>query len=98
MKSALSYKVLNNKLIAVESISLNEIKTKNFVQVLTNLNALGKTLVVLPEVSENVRRSSDNVAGVSVNVAEHVSVYDLLNADKVVVALASIKYFEEVLK
>jgi len=98
MKSALSFKVLNNKLIAVESISLNEIKTKNFVQVLTNLNALGKTLVVLPEVSENVRRSSDNVAGVSVNVAEHVSVYDLLNADKVVVALASIKYFEEVLK
>jgi large subunit ribosomal protein L4 len=98
MKSALSYKVLNDKFVAVEAINLDEIKTKQFVQVLTNLNANGKTLVVLPEVTENVRRSAANVAGTSVNVQNHVSVYDLLNCDKVVVALDSIKYFEEVLQ
>ena len=98
MKSALSYKVANEKLIAVDSISLNEIKTKNFIQVLEALNACGKTLFVLPEVTENVERSSRNIPNVSVNVANHVSVYDLLNCDKVVVALDSIKYFEEVLK
>jgi large subunit ribosomal protein L4 len=98
MKSALSYKVANEKLIAVDSISLNEIKTKNFVQVLEALNACGKTLFVLPEVTENVERSSRNIPNVSVNVANHVSVYDVLNSDKVVVALDSIKYFEEVLK
>jgi large subunit ribosomal protein L4 len=98
MKSALSYKVANEKFVAVEAISLNEIKTKDFVQVLDNLNANGKTLVILPEVTENVRRSSSNLNRVSVNVANHVSVYDVLNADKVVVALDSIKYFEEVLK
>ena len=96
--SALSYKVANEKLIAVDSISLNEIKTKNFVQVLEALNACGKTLFVLPEVTENVERSSRNIPNVSVNVANHVSVYDVLNSDKVVVALDSIKYFEEVLK
>ena len=98
MKSALSYKVANDKLIAVDTISLNEIKTKNFVQVLESLNACGKTLFVLPEVTENVERSSRNIPNVSVNVANHVSVYDVLNCDKVVVALDSIKYFEEVLK
>ena len=98
MKSALSYKVLNNKLIAVDQISLSEIKTKNFVQVLESLNACGKTLFVLPEVTENVERSSRNIPNVSVNVANHVSVYDVLNCDKIVVALDSIKYFEEVLK
>lgn len=98
MKSALSYKVANDKLIAVDSISLNEIKTKSFVQVLEALNACGKTLFVLPEVTENVERSSRNIPNVSVNVANHVSVYDVLNCEKVVVALDSIKYFEEVLK
>ena len=98
MKSALSYKVANDKLIAVDSISLSEIKTKNFVQVLESLNACGKTLFVLPEVTENVERSSRNIPNVSVNVANHVSVYDVLNCEKVVVALDSIKYFEEVLK
>jgi len=98
MKSALSYKVANEKLVVVDSISLNEIKTKEFVRVLTNLNANGKTLVVLPELTENVRRSAANVAGTSVNVQNHVSVYDLLNCDKVVVALDSVKYFEEVLQ
>ena len=98
MKSALSYKVLNNKLIAVDQISLSEIKTKNFVQVLESLNACGKTLFVLPEVTENVERSARNIPNVSVNVANHVSVYDVLNYDKVVIALDSIKYFEEVLK
>ena len=98
MKYALSYKVLNNKLIAVDQISLSEIKTKNFVQVLESLNACGKTLFVLPEVTENVERSARNIPNVSVNVANHVSVYDVLNYDKVVIALDSIKYFEEVLK
>lgn len=98
MKSALSYKVLNDKLVAVESIELNEIKTKGFVQVLEALNACGKTLVVLPEVTENVERSARNVPNASVNVQNHVSVYDVLNCDKIVVALDSIKYFEEVLK
>ena len=98
MKSALSYKVLNNKLIAVDTITLNEIKTKEFVKVIESLNACGKTLFVLPQVTENVERSSRNIPNVSVNVANHVSVYDVLNYDKVVVALDSIKYFEEVLK
>ena len=97
MKSALSYKVANDKLIAVDSISLSEIKTKNFVQVLESLNACGKTLFVLPEVTENVERSSRNIPNVSVNVANHVSVYDVLNCETLIVTENALKDIEEVL-
>ncbi len=96
-KSALSYKVLKGKFVAVESISLDAIKTKDFLKVIENLNVCGKTLFVLPEVTENVERSARNVPNCSVNVQNHVSVYDILKYDKVVLALDSIKYFEEVL-
>lgn len=98
MKSALSYKVANDKLVAVDSISLTEAKTKEFIKVLEALNACGKTLVVLPEVTENVEKSARNIPNVSVNVTNHVSVYDVLKYDKVVLALDSINYFEGALK
>ncbi len=98
LKSALSYKVLNNKLVAVEAITLEQVKTKDFLQVIANLQLTGKkTLFVLPEVTENVEKSSRNIPNVSVNVQNHVSVYDILKYDQVVLALDSVKYFEEVL-
>ncbi|MFI3252052.1 MAG: 50S ribosomal protein L4, partial [bacterium] len=98
LKSALSYKVLNNKLVAVEAIALEQVKTKDFLQVIENLNLTGKkTLFVLPEVTENVEKSSRNIPNVSVNVQNHVSVFDILKYDQVVLAVDSVKYFEEVL-
>ncbi len=99
LRSALSYKVLNNKLVAVEAIALEQVKTKDFLQVIENLNLTGKkTLFVLPEVTENVEKSSRNIPNVSVNVQNHVSVFDILKYDQVVLAEASVKYFEEGLK
>jgi len=97
MKSALSYKVANNKFIAVDAINLEAIKTKGFVAVQNAINATGKTLFVFPEVSANIEASSRNIPGVSVNTQNHVSVYDVLNCDKIVLVLDSIKYFEEAL-
>ncbi len=98
LKSALSYKVLNNKLVAVEAITLEQVKTKDFLQVINNLNLTGKkVLFVLPEVTENVEKSSRNIPNVSVNVQNHVSVYDILKYDQVVLAVDSVKYYEEVL-
>ncbi|MFI3329970.1 MAG: 50S ribosomal protein L4 [bacterium] len=97
-KSAFSYKVLNNKLVAVEAIALDAVKTKDFLQVIENLKLTGKkTLFVLPEVTENVEKSSRNIPNVSVNVQNHVSVYDILKYDQVVLAVDAVKYFEEVL-
>ncbi|MFI3329726.1 MAG: 50S ribosomal protein L4 [bacterium] len=98
LKSALSYKVLNNKLVAVEAIALEQVKTKDFLQVIENLKLTGKkVLFVLPEVTENVEKSSRNIPNVSVNVQNHVSVFDILKYDQVVLAVDSVKYFEEVL-
>ncbi len=98
LKSALSYKVLNNKLIALEALALEQVKTKEFIKVIENLKLTGKkVLFVLPEVTENVEKSSRNIPNVSVNVQNHVSVYDILKFDQVVLAVDSVKYFEEVL-
>lgn len=98
LKSALSYKVLNEKFVAVDAIQLAEIKTKAFVNVLNNLKVEGKALVVVPELTENVEKSARNLPNVFVTDQSHVSVYDILRYDKLVCALDAIKYFEEVLK
>ncbi len=97
LKIALSHKVLNGNFIAVDTITLEQVKTKEFLKVIANLNATGKTLFVLPEVTENVEKSVRNIPNVSVNVQNHVSVYDILKYEKIVLAEDSIKYFEEVL-
>ena len=98
MKSALSYKVLNDKLIAVDTIVLNEIKTKDFVKVIESLNACGKTLFVLPQVTENVERSSRNIPTMEMVLADGINVYDIINANKVVFTEAAVKKVEEALQ
>lgn len=98
LKSALSYKVLNNKLVAVESIKFDAIKTKDFIAFLNNINANGKTLVLVKELDANTALSARNLQTVFVNTAEHSSVYDILNYDKLVVTSDAISYFEEALK
>ncbi len=98
LKSALSYKVLNDKLVAVESIKFDAIKTKDFIAFLNNINANGKTLVLVKELDANTALSARNLQTVFVNTAEHSSVYDILNYDKLVVTSDAISYFEEALK
>lgn len=100
LKSALSYKVQNGKLIAVDSVKFEEIKTKNFIQFLNNINAEGKTLIVctVEEFTPDLVLSSANVSGTIVLTANSASVYDILCYDKVVVTEAAIKYYEEALR
>lgn len=98
LKSALSYKVLNEKFIAVEDIQFDSIKTKNFVEFLNNINANGKTMILVKELTAEVALSARNISNVFVNSAEHSSVYDILCYDKLVCTSDAISYFEEVLK
>lgn len=98
LKSALSYKVLNEKMIAVEDIKFDAIKTKDFVEFLNNINANAKTLVLVNELDVNVALSARNLSNVFVCPAEHTSVYDILCYDKLVMTSAAISYFEEALK
>ena len=96
IRSLLSSKVLENKLVVVDSLSFDDIKTKNMVNVLNNLKVSGKTLVVLPEKNENVQKSARNIEGVKTSLVNTMNVYDLLKYNTLVITLDTIKKIEEV--
>ena len=97
LKIALSDKLRNNKLVVVDSLHFEQPKTKAFISTLNTLNAEGKVLVGVKEFDLNLDASSNNVPYAFVSTGNHISVYDILNADTLVFTLDTVKYFEEVL-
>ena len=95
LKSALTSRVQENKFIVLDELSLNEIKTKNFVNVMKNLN-VAKALVVLGENNENVVKSAKNVADVKTALVNTINVYDILKYNTVVATKAAVAAIEEV--
>ena len=95
-KSALSSKVLDNEMIVVDSIKLDEIKTKAVVSMLGALKAEGKVLIVMPEVDKTLIKSAGNIPGVKTALVNTLNVYDVLNCDKIVVAKDAVTKIEEV--
>ena len=96
LKSALTDKVANNKLIVVDKLSFDEIKTKSFVTVLNNLKVEGKSLVVLNDNDTNVVMSAKNVPTVKTALTNTINVYDILNAKTLVLTQDAVKTIEEV--
>ena len=96
VKSVLSSKVLENKLVVVDSLPLNDIKTKEMVKALSNLKVEGKALIMLPEKNEKVQKSARNIEGVKTTLVETINVYDLLKYNKLVVTEDTVKKLEEV--
>ena len=96
IRSVLSSKVLEKELVVVDSLPLNEIKTKNMVNALTNLKVEGKTLIVIPEKNENVQKSARNIEGVKTSLVNTINVYDLLKYKNLVITLDTVKKLEEV--
>ena len=82
VKSVLSSKVLENELVVVDSLPLNDIKTKEMVKALSNLKVEGKALIMLPEKNEKVQKSARNIEGVKTTLVETINVYDLLKYNK----------------
>ena len=97
LKSALSYKVQENKFTLVEDIKFDTIKTKNFIQFLNDIKVEGKVMVIVSELTAEVVLSARNLPNVFVCPAEHASVFDILCYDKLVMTADAAKYFEEVL-
>ena len=95
LKSALTSRVQEGKFIVLDELTLNEIKTKNFVNVMKNLN-VAKALVVLGENNENVVRSARNVADVKTALVNTINVYDILKYTTVVATKAAVAAIEEV--
>ncbi len=97
LRSALSYQVLKDQLKVVDTLDFEEPKTKSFATFLNNLGIAGKVLVIGKELSDNVVLASRNMPNVNLVDASHVSVYDLLNCNALVMTKDAVSAFEEVL-
>ena len=96
LKSALSDRLAGGKIIVLDELSLDEAKTKKFVKVLDNLKVGGKALVVTGDVNTNVVRASRNVPTVKTSTANTINVYDLMNAQTVILTRDAVTRIEEV--
>ncbi|MBY6038461.1 50S ribosomal protein L4 [Fictibacillus nanhaiensis] len=97
IKSALSSKVLDNDLIVLEALGFDAPKTKDMIQVLANLSADRKALVVTADYNDHVALSARNIPGVTVVTANGVSVLDVLNHDKLLMTKDAVEKVGEVL-
>ena len=97
LKSVLSYKVQENKFVAVEAIKFEEAKTKNFLNFLANVKVEGKAIVVCSqeELTSEAVLSARNIPGVFLTPVNNASVYEILCYDKMIVTEGAIKYYEE---
>ena len=95
LKSALTSKVQDKKLIVVDELKFDEIKTKNFQNVMNNLN-VKKGLIVLAENDENVVLSAKNIPTVQTTLTNTLNVYDVMKAGTVVLTKDAVAKMEEV--
>ena len=107
--SALSAKAAEGSVIVVDDLSMDTIKTKDFVKFLSAVGSEGKALVVTPEVRENVVKSARNIPGVKTTIARKtvdesgmkicsviLSAYDVLNCEKFIIDAKALQVVEEV--
>ena len=95
LKSVLSDKVAGGKLIVLDELKFDEIKTKNFVNVMNNLK-VESGLVVIADNDQNVVMSGRNVENVNTTLVNAINVYDVLNAKKLVLTKDAVSKIEEV--
>ena len=96
LKSVLSAKVAEGKLVVVDAIKLDAIKTADFRKFLDAVQAAGKAVVVTPAVDEIIVKSARNIPGVLTTPATNLNVYDIINAQYLVVDQAALATIEEV--
>ena len=95
LKSVFTSKVQEGNLVIVDKLELKEVKTKEMVKVLNNLNTK-KALIVLSEKNLNVQASARNIENVKTTLVNTINVFDLLKYDNLVVTEDAIKKLEEV--
>ena len=93
--SALTSRVNEKKIVVLDDFKLDEIKTKKFSEVMSNLK-LNKALVVLNDNDQNVILSSRNIPTVKVSLTNTINTYDILKYDTLVVTKAAVATIEEV--
>ncbi len=95
LKSALTSRLQENKLIVVDELKFDEVKTKNFKQVMDNLK-VEKGLVILAENDVNTVLSARNLASIDTTLTSQINVYDIMKAGTIVLTKDSAAKIEEV--
>jgi len=97
LKSALSFKVLENEMVVLNELTLAAPKTKEMVTILAKLEANKKVLLIVDAKNSNALLAARNIPSVKVIPATQVNVVDLLNARKVIATEDAVNHIEEVL-
>jgi len=95
LRSALSVKLAEGQIKVVDDLKMDAISTKRLLEILGNMGVEEKTILVLAEPDEIIRKSARNVPWLAVRVAPSISTYDLLNADTVVFEKDALAKIEE---
>ena len=96
LKSALTARTQENKLVVVDELKFDGYKTKEFFRVMKNLKVEDKALVVLAENDSKVVRSAGNIPTVNTSLCSELNVYDILNAQTLVLTKDAVAKIEEV--
>ena len=97
LRSALSLKAQEKKLVIVDSLEMSSLKTKDIKAMLNKLNITGKVLFGTSNDAENLYMGSRNLNKVNVILAEELNVFDIVNSDTLVIDEAAVAAIEEVL-
>jgi large subunit ribosomal protein L4 len=95
LKSALTSRVAESKVIVLDALTLDAVKTKDMINVLENLK-VSKALIVLNEENKNVQLSARNIQGVKMALTNTINVYDILKYDTFIVTKDAVATIEEV--
>lgn len=98
IKSALSYKVLNNELIVVDNLNIENSKTKEMKNILNNLDIIKeKVLIVVDELTDNLILATRNLENIMLLDVNEINTYDIVSADKMMITAKAVEKLEEVL-
>ena len=98
LKSSLTDKLKNKELVVVDNLEVNSLKTKDIKEMILNLKLAGKVLFVTLNDAEKLYLATRNLGYAEVLMANEINVYDIVNADTLVVEKSAIEHIEEVLK
>ncbi len=98
IRSALTDKVNNKELVVVDNLNIDSVKTKDIKKLMADLKLAGKVLFVTENDAEKLYLATRNLGYALVLMANELNVYDIVNADTMVIEEGAVKYIEEVLK
>ncbi len=96
MKSALTSKVSGNEIFVLDALTLEAIKTKSMVGVLSNLKVDSTALIVIDSKNENIVKSARNIPGIKTAYVNTLNVFDILKYDKFIITKDAVEKVEEV--